>query len=115
MSMSTPNPHPSIHPYTASSRFENANTFFPTNSEADDDAEPNGFKSDNEDNGSDAMDEETPRKKSKANTTAKDKIADKDFAKVKREEMENGSFTDNNNGYGNPFGGDGSVEMADYA
>ena len=77
-------------------------------SEASDDTEADGFKSDN--NGTDAddnADEETPRKKSKkANTVPKPKSKDKgDLVKVKREEAENGSFDDDNNGgsYKNPF------------
>lgn len=82
-------------------------------SDASDDTEASGFKSDN--NGSDASDdEETPRKKSKANTTAKSsKSNDKDLVKVKREEVENGIFDDGS--YKDPFVEDDGAQMVDYA
>lgn len=82
-------------------------------SDASDDTEASGFKSDN--NGSDASDdEETPRKKSKANTTAKSsKSNDKDLVKVKREEVENGIFDDGS--YKDAFVEDDGTQMVDYA
>ena len=49
-------------------------------SEASDDAEADGFKSDNK--GSNAIYEGNPRKKSKATTVAKAKSKDKDLIKV---------------------------------
>ena len=82
-------------------------------SEPSDDTESSGFKSDN--NGSDASDDqETPRKKSKANTTAKSsKNKAEDLVKVKREEEENRVCDDSS--YKDPFVEDDGTEMVDYA
>ena len=80
-------------------------------SEPSDDTEIDGFKSDN--NGSDTIDDETPRKKSKANTVAKGKGKDMDFFKVEREEEENGAIDESS--YKNPFVEDDATEMVDYA
>ena len=78
---------------------------------SDDDTEVDDFKSDN--NGSDASDDEMPRKKSKANTVAKSKTKDKDLVKVKTEEAENGTFDDSS--YKNPSVEDDPMGMIDYA
>ena len=81
-------------------------------SEASDDTEVEGFKSDN--NGTDAGDDEaTPRKKTKANTVAKTKSNDRDIIKVKTEEAENGTFDDSS--YKNPSVEDDPMGMLDYA
>ena len=81
---------------------------------SDDDTEVDGFKSD--DNGSDASDDEIPRKKSKANTVAKGKSTDKDLlVKVKSEEAENGTFDDSSS-YKNPsVEDDDPMGIVDYA
>lgn len=82
--------------------------------EAADDSEAGVFKSDN--NGTDASDDdETPKKKTKANSVpkGKGKGKDKDLVKVKNEEEENGPF--NSSGSEILYGGDHATDFVDYA
>ncbi|CAD6575512.1 MAG: hypothetical protein ASARMPREDX12_002334 [Alectoria sarmentosa] len=84
--------------------------------EGSDDSEADGFNSAK--NGSDASDDEMPKKKAKTNSTAKGKGKgkgkDKDTIKVEdEEEEENGAFHDS--GYENPFVEDDNAEVTDYA
>ncbi|KAF6219937.1 hypothetical protein HO133_003762 [Letharia lupina] len=76
-----------------------------------DDTEPDGFKSDN--NGSEATDDEVPKRKTKINSTAKGKGKDGDPVKVKGEEEENGTFHDSV--YEDPFDEYDAVESVAYA
>ena len=79
-------------------------------SEAGDDTEDD-FKPEN--NGTDADDDETPRKKSKSNTVANINRKDTDMVKVKTEEAENGAF--DNGSYQNPSVEDDPMGIVEYA